>query len=388
MFMDQWTCLRFVFASPARTRHARQLAGAGRRVGRGGIFDDRQKTADENFADSLYLCRLFHRRDWTADHYVRGWRKADGLSTAHVCLDFVTGARAAIDRAFDVQLGSGAPARVFRRHHDSGRTDRLGDSGVFHFAGSSIHRNSYRRSVDFVWDIFVNPEINVVASDGRVAAKRRIETERSNLHGMRGDCFGRVSIRRKNTAYSTTALATTWNQSTTKLPNHETMKLPSHLYLDERNIPYEARTFPPETEKGAANVARVLGFPERQAVKTLIFQVDTGERVLVMLGGDQNAVSGNLKKAIGSRNIQMAAPDVVQETTGYVIGSIPPFCWPPDGCRSFLEASLMNEPILGVGAGEWGNEIMITPQNLVRASKAIVVNLTERDKSVIRSEER
>jgi Cys-tRNA(Pro)/Cys-tRNA(Cys) deacylase len=40
-------------------------------------------------------------------------------------------------------------------------------------------------------------------------------------------------------------------------------------------------------------------------VKTLIFQVvDTGECVLVMLGGDQNAISGNLKKAIGSRNIR------------------------------------------------------------------------------------
>lgn len=160
-------------------------------------------------------------------------------------------------------------------------------------------------------------------------------------------------------------------------------KLPSHLYLDERAIPYEARTFPPETEKGAANVARVLGFPERQAVKTLIFQVDTGERVLVMLGGDQNAVSGNLKKAIGSRNIQMAAPEVVKETTGHVIGSIPPFCWQAEGFRSFLEASLMNEPILGVGAGEWGNEIMITPENLVKASKAIVINLTEREKPVV-----
>ena len=69
------------------------------------------------------------------------------------------------------------------------------------------------------------------------------------------------------------------------------MKLPPHRFLDERNIPYEARSFPPETEKGAANVARILGFAERQAVKTLIFQVDTGERVLVMLGGDQNAIS-------------------------------------------------------------------------------------------------
>src|SRR5574339_1101499 len=100
------------------------------------------------------------------------------------------------------------------------------------------------------------------------------------------------------------------------------MKLPAHTYLDEHNIPYARKSFPPETEKGAGNVARALGFSERQAVKTLIFQVDTGERVLVMLGGDQAAISGHLKKAIGSRNIRMADPGVVKETTGYVIGSI------------------------------------------------------------------
>ena len=161
------------------------------------------------------------------------------------------------------------------------------------------------------------------------------------------------------------------------------MKLPSHDYLDEQNIPYEARSFSAETEKGAANVARVLGFSERQAVKTLIFQLDTGERVLVMLGGDQNAISGNLKKALGSRNIQMAAPEVVKETTGYVIGSIPAFGWQPAGFRSFLEASLVNEPILGTGAGQWGEEIMITPENLIKASNAFVVNLTDREKPVI-----
>lgn len=160
------------------------------------------------------------------------------------------------------------------------------------------------------------------------------------------------------------------------------MKLPAHLHLDKHNIPYEARSFPPETEKGAANVAHALGFSERQAVKTLIFQVDTGERVLVMLGGDQNAISGNLKKAIGSRNIQMAKPEVVLETTGYVIGSIPAFGWQPEGFRTFLEASLLDEPMLGTGAGQWGEEIMITPENLIKASNAIVVNLTERDKPV------
>lgn len=160
------------------------------------------------------------------------------------------------------------------------------------------------------------------------------------------------------------------------------MNLPAHTYLDERNIPYERKSFPPETEKGAANVAKVLGFSERQAVKTLIFEVNTGERVLVMLGGDQSAISGHLKKAIGSRDIKMADPEVVRQITGYVIGSIPAFGWQPHGFRSFLEASLLNEPILGTGAGQWGEEIMITPENLIRASDAIVVNLTDREKPI------
>jgi len=161
------------------------------------------------------------------------------------------------------------------------------------------------------------------------------------------------------------------------------MKLPAHTYLDEHGIPYESKNFSPETKKGAASVAQVLGIPERQAVKTLIFQVvETGECVLVMLGADQNAISGNLKKAIGSRNIKMADTDLVKAVTGYIIGSIPAFGWQTEGFRTFLEESLMDEPILGTGAGQWGEEIMITPENLVKASNAAVVNLTGRDRPV------
>src|SRR5258708_8642510 len=149
---------------------------------------------------------------------------------------------------------------------------------------------------------------------------------------------------------------------------NEFMKLPPHLYLEERNIPYEARSFSPNTEKGAANVAHVLGFSERQAVKTLIFQVDTGERVLVMLGGDQNAISGNLKKAIGSRNIQMAAPGVVKETTGYIIGSIPAFHGQPSGFRSFLEPNLLTDPLQRTRPLQSHYHTTIAPTHLMKSS--------------------
>lgn len=115
-------------------------------------------------------------------------------------------------------------------------------------------------------------------------------------------------------------------------------------------------------------------------VKSLIFETDAKEKVLVMVGGDQSIKSGFLKKTVGSRDLKLASPTTVQETTGYVIGSIPPFHWQPKGFRSFIEASLMDEEILGVGAGEWGHEIIITPQNLALASGAQIAVLCDPSK--------
>jgi Cys-tRNA(Pro)/Cys-tRNA(Cys) deacylase len=161
------------------------------------------------------------------------------------------------------------------------------------------------------------------------------------------------------------------------------MDLPSHEYLSQLNIPYERRSFPADTEKGAAAVARVLGFRERQMVKTLIFESDKGERVLIMVAANQSAISGHLKKVLGSRNIKMASPEAVKQVTGYEVGSIPPFHWQPAGFRTFLDQSLMQEDLLGVGAGQWGEEIIMTPQHLVQAAHAIVVNLTDRERPAI-----
>ncbi len=76
----------------------------------------------------------------------------------------------------------------------------------------------------------------------------------------------------------------------------------------------------------------------------------------------------------------MATPEAVLALTGSVIGSIPPFGWQPPGFRSLLDASLLGEPLLGVGTGQWGEEILIAPADLTRAADAIVVNLTDRSR--------
>ncbi len=44
--------------------------------------------------------------------------------------------------------------------------------------------------------------------------------------------------------------------------------------------------------------------------------------------------------------------------------------------RQIFDVWLMNKPVLGVGTGAWGHKILITPENLVKASGTILVNLT------------
>ncbi len=160
------------------------------------------------------------------------------------------------------------------------------------------------------------------------------------------------------------------------------MHLPAHDHLDGLGLSYEKREFPADTEKGAANVARALGFVEAQMVKTLIFEAGDGERVLVLVGGDKSAVSSHLKRAIGNRNIKMCPLEGVKEVTGYEVGSVPPFHWQPRGFRSFVDVELLRFEVLGVGAGVWGHEIILTPDDLILACDGIVVNLTDRERPI------
>jgi len=43
----------------------------------------------------------------------------------------------------------------------------------------------------------------------------------------------------------------------------------------------------------------------------------------------------------------------------------------------------MAESIVGVGTGVWGHEILISPTNLVKASRAQVVNLVDREQPAL-----
>jgi len=96
-----------------------------------------------------------------------------------------------------------------------------------------------------------------------------------------------------------------------------------------RNI-VSKNDFSKHQEKGALSVAARFGnvVTPRQVVKSLMFETGSDEIILVLVGGDQNVISGSLKKVVGDRNVRMASRDRIHDVTGYQVDH-PPFSWQP-----------------------------------------------------------
>lgn len=63
----------------------------------------------------------------------------------------------------------------------------------------------------------------------------------------------------------------------------------------------------------------------------------------------------------------MATPDEIFNITGYGIGEIPPFAL-KNRIKTYIELTLRCKDVLYVGAGVYGIEIVINPEDLENAT--------------------
>ncbi len=154
--------------------------------------------------------------------------------------------------------------------------------------------------------------------------------------------------------------------------------LASEEHLKGMGISFSIAEFPGTTEKGTNNISKALGAPLHLILKTLIFQGASGKVYLCLVGGDQKLDTAKLCKVCAERNVGMALPGTVLEATGYRIGAIPPF-----GLRTalpvFIDSSLAGEGRLLVGSGRWGRDIVISGEDLGRATRATFAEIAVAD---------
>ncbi len=124
----------------------------------------------------------------------------------------------------------------------------------------------------------------------------------------------------------------------------------------------------PRATSFAGEAAAALGVDEDRVFKTLIVDRDGVLTVCLVPAGDQLDL-----RRLGKR-ATLAAPDLAERVTGYVVGGISPL-----GQRrrlpTIVDESASDHPTVFVSAGRRGLEIELAPADLVTLTGAAVSRL-------------
>ena len=129
----------------------------------------------------------------------------------------------------------------------------------------------------------------------------------------------------------------------------------------------------PEGAKTAQDAADAIGCEVGQIVKSLIFGVD-GEVVMAYVSGNNQLDEPKLAAAAGGSICERVNADAVREATGFPIGGVPPFGHMTD-LHVFIDPDLLSYDEVWAAAGTWNDVFPLTPDDLVRASGGLVVEL-------------
>lgn len=150
------------------------------------------------------------------------------------------------------------------------------------------------------------------------------------------------------------------------------MKTNAARLLDRLKIPYELRTYEVDPDDlGAEAVAAKVGMPPEQVFKTLVARGDRTGVLFAVVPGDAELDLKALARASGDRKVDTVPLKEVQPLTGYVRGGVTVF-----GAKKefpvFVDESIRRFDRVSVSAGARGVQILIAPDDYLRASKATV----------------
>ena len=158
------------------------------------------------------------------------------------------------------------------------------------------------------------------------------------------------------------------------MPKTDAPVTPAVRVLRAAGVPFTVHLYRYEEHGGTRVSARQLGVDEHAVVKTLIFQDDQARPLVVLMHGDLEVSAKSLARTIGCRQVEPCKPDVANRHSGYLVGGTSPF-----GTRKtmpvYVEASVLELPLLYINGGARGFLVAIAPADLVRVLNPVAVQV-------------
>lgn len=157
------------------------------------------------------------------------------------------------------------------------------------------------------------------------------------------------------------------------------MKTNGARFLESLNIPFELREYEVDPEDlSAITVAKKIGMPPEQVFKTLLTTGGLGVYVFAVIPGDVELDFKKLARAAGLRKAEMVALKDVQPLTGYIRGGVTIF-----GAKKafpiYIDETAILFDAISVSAGARGTQIVLTPDDYLRAAETLAVPVSTAD---------
>jgi Cys-tRNA(Pro)/Cys-tRNA(Cys) deacylase len=140
--------------------------------------------------------------------------------------------------------------------------------------------------------------------------------------------------------------------------------------LDQLSISYELREYEVDPEDLAAEtVAAKIGLPPEQVFKTLVARGDRNGICMAVIPGDAELDLKALATASGDRKIQLIPVKELQGLTGYIRGGVTALAAKKD-YPVYVDETIELFDTISISAGVRGLQILIAPDDYLRATKA------------------
>jgi Cys-tRNA(Pro)/Cys-tRNA(Cys) deacylase len=146
--------------------------------------------------------------------------------------------------------------------------------------------------------------------------------------------------------------------------------------LDRLGIEYELREYEVDPDDlSAETVATKVGLPSEQLFKTLAVRGDRNGIYLAVIPANEELDFKALALQTGDRKIDMVPLKEVQAATGYIRGGVTALA-----CKKeypvYIDEHAQICDVISVSAGIRGLQILLAPEDYIRAVKARVVAIT------------